>query len=399
MSSRHTLVIFEGNINITRATHILKISNILTHTSGKVTVAISRITYEALLDLTKKLPPSTNLIILDSKEPVIAQAQYKYSLLSWLKEWILHLIQLLRLFIALRSNRPENTIIMGTINIPAILLARLFCKRMYVFAGGFSYMMNVGPRTLRLVLRTVLTYLIELLAVLLAQYIIVESKSMKRYVPGIKIFKQLIISKIIDYGALYADPEFFSECTPFEERDEVIGYVGALEHHRASIELIEAFRIVARLNPNVRFLLIGSGALEPKIRKIVYGNYELRDRTMYIKHVSHEDLPRYLSKICIFVFPTKADGLPNTILEALACGCVVLATPVGGIPDVIKDNVTGYYMHGSLEPMNIANHIIRILNLPKEKLEEVSLNARRFVERYYGYAITLSRWKSIISLH
>jgi glycosyltransferase involved in cell wall biosynthesis len=260
-------------------------------------------------------------------------------------------------------------------------------------------MMNVGPRTLRLVLRTVLTYLIELLAVLLAQYIIVESKSMKRYVPGIKIFKQLIISKIIDYGALYADPEFFSECTPFEERDEVIGYVGALEHRRASIELIEAFRIVARLNPNVRFLLIGSGALEPKIRKIVYGNYELRDRTMYIKHVSREDLPRYLSKICIFVFPTKADGLPNTILEALACGCVVLATPVGGIPDVIKDNVTGYYMHGSLEPMNIANHIIRILNLPKEKLEEVSLNARRFVERYYGYAITLSRWKSIISLH
>jgi len=395
--SRRTLVIFEGNINITRVAHILKISNILVHTSGKVTVAISRITYEAFLDLTKKLLPSINLIILDSKEPVITQ--YKYSLLSWLKEWILHLIQLLRLFIAFRSNKPENTIIMGTINIPAILLARLFSKRTYVFAGGFSYIMNVRPRTLRLVLRTVRTYLTELLAVLLAQYIIVETKSMKRYVPGIKIFKQLIVGRIIDYGALYADPEFFNECVPFEKRNEVIGYVGALEPRRASIELIEAFRIVAQSNPNVRFLLIGSGVLEPEIRKIVYGDHVLRDRIIHIRHVSRKDLPRYLSKIRIFVFPTKADGLPNTILEALACGCIVLTTPVGGIPDVIKDNVTGYYIHGSLEPINIANRIIRILNMPRERLKEVSLNARRFVERYYGYTITLSKWKNIISLH
>jgi len=108
---------------------------------------------------------------------------------------------------------------------------------------------------------------------------------------------------------------------------------------------------------------------------------------------------RYLSKIRIFVFPTIADGLPNTILEALACGCIVLATPEGGIPDVIKDNVTGYYIHGSLDPMNIANHIIRILNMPKERLKEVSFNAKRFVERYYGYTVTLSRWKNIMSLH
>ncbi len=396
MSNSHTLVIFEGNINITRASHILKISNIITHTSGKVTIAISRITYEALLDLAKKQLPNTNIIILDSKEPVIAQ--YKYSLFSWLKEWILHLIQLLRLFISIRNNKPENTIVMGTINIPAILLARLFCKRMYIFAGGFTYMMSMGSRTLKLILSKVRTYLVELFAVLLAQYIIVESKSMRRYVPGIKMFKPLINSKIIDYGALYADPEFF-KCPQLEERDEVIGYVGALEHRRASIELIEAFRIVARLNPRIRFLLIGSGVLEPKIREIVYGDHEFRGRITHIKHVSRKDLPRYLSKIRIFVFPSRADGLPNTILEALACGCIVLATPVGGMPDVIKDNVTGYNIHGSLEPINIANHIIQILNMPKDRLKEVSLNGKRFVEKYYGYTATLSRWKNIISSH
>jgi len=100
-----------------------------------------------------------------------------------------------------------------------------------------------------------------------------------------------------------------------------------------------------------------------------------------------------------FVFPSRADGLPNTILEALACGSIVLATPIGGIPDVIKDNVTGYYIYDSLEPINIANHIIRILNMPKDRLKEVSLNGKRFVEKYYGYTATLSRWRNIIFSH
>jgi len=232
VSNSNTLVIFEGNINITRAAHILKISNIIAHISKKVTIAISRITYEALLDLAKEQLPSTNIIILDSKQPVISH--YKYSLLSWLKEWILHLIQLLRLFIAIRNDKPENAIIMGTINIPAILLARLFCKR---------------------------------------------------------------------------------------------------------------------------------------------------------------------SKMLIFVFPSRADGLPNTILEAFACESIVLATPIGGISDVIKDNVTGYYIYGSLEPINIANHILRLLNVPKDRLKEVSLNGKRFVEKYYGYTATLSRRGNIIFSH
>ena len=46
----------------------------------------------------------------------------------------------------------------------------------------------------------------------------------------------------------------------------------------------------------------------------------------------------------------------------------------------------------------IANHIVRILNTPKDRLKEVSLNGKRFVERYYGYTATLSRWKNKLGI-
>jgi glycosyltransferase involved in cell wall biosynthesis len=51
-------------------------------------------------------------------------------------------------------------------------------------------------------------------------------------------------------------------------------------------------------------------------------------------YVSSPDLPAYYSLIDVFVYPSLRDGMPNALLEAMACGKPVVATPVGGIPEV-----------------------------------------------------------------
>jgi glycosyltransferase involved in cell wall biosynthesis len=81
------------------------------------------------------------------------------------------------------------------------------------------------------------------------------------------------------------------------------------------------------------------------------------------------------------------------MLEAMACGTPVLATPVGAIPDVIKDGETGFIM-GDNSIECIRENVIRVLNSPD--LERIAEKGRRFVEENYTFEKTVERWEEIL---
>jgi glycosyltransferase involved in cell wall biosynthesis len=78
----------------------------------------------------------------------------------------------------------------------------------------------------------------------------------------------------------------------------------------------------------------------------------------------------------------------------LACGTPVLATPVGGIPDVIKDGETGFILDGN-SAESIARGAIRALNYPK--LLEIAKSARALIESKYSYAAAFQRYERLLS--
>ena len=80
-------------------------------------------------------------------------------------------------------------------------------------------------------------------------------------------------------------------------------------------------------------------------------------------------------------------------IGAMACGTPVLATSVGGIPDVIKDGETGFILENN-SPECIAENVMRALKYPN--LEEIVKNARKLIEKEYTYEAAVERYKNIV---
>ncbi len=81
------------------------------------------------------------------------------------------------------------------------------------------------------------------------------------------------------------------------------------------------------------------------------------------------------------------------MLEAMACGTPVLATPVGAIPDVIIDGKTGFIMENN-SPECIAENVVRALGSPD--LERIAEEGRRFVEGEFTFEKVVENWKRVL---
>lgn len=90
----------------------------------------------------------------------------------------------------------------------------------------------------------------------------------------------------------------------------------------------------------VRFVLAGDGEVEA-VRAAVAASPRLRGRVTTLGWVGAPQLDELMDTAAIVVLPTYAEGLPMVLLQAMAHGCAVLATPVGGIPDLVEDGITG----------------------------------------------------------
>jgi len=121
------------------------------------------------------------------------------------------------------------------------------------------------------------------------------------------------------------------------EESFVIGAVGRLVPIKDHHTLLEAAALLSRGGVDVRVLLVGSGPEREKLQS--QATDALEGRVCFTGDSSR--VPEMLNAMDVFVLPSLGEGMSNTLLEAMACGLPVLATNVGGNPEIIENNLNG----------------------------------------------------------
>jgi glycosyltransferase involved in cell wall biosynthesis len=125
--------------------------------------------------------------------------------------------------------------------------------------------------------------------------------------------------------------------------------------------LIEAFALVTQAQPQARLLLGGEGDRARYARQAT----ELRvfDKVTFLGWVAGEAKQRLLQSAAVFVLPSRFEGLPVSMLEAMSLAVPCVATPVGGVPDIVTDGVNGCLVPVD-QPAPLAAALVRLLADP-----------------------------------
>ncbi|WP_346434747.1 glycosyltransferase family 4 protein [uncultured Methanoculleus sp.] len=190
----------------------------------------------------------------------------------------------------------------------------------------------------------------------------------------------------------YFDLNFFTITAPLADRPPLIGYIGSLGEVKGVQNFIQALPEILSNQPDLRAFVGGDGQLKEAITTALHER-GVTTRVDLPGWISHDTLPKYLNQLRLIVLPSYSEGLPNIMLEAMACGTPVLATPVGAIPDIIIDGKTGFIMENN-SPECIAKNVIRALSSPD--LEQIAENGRRFVEENFTFEKTVENWRRIL---
>jgi glycosyltransferase involved in cell wall biosynthesis len=165
-------------------------------------------------------------------------------------------------------------------------------------------------------------------------------------------------------------------------------YVGRLGYRKGLFNLVASAKYICEKLPEAYFILIGRGPLEAKLKHLVR-MMNLDNNFSFLGFVSEKELLRYYQNAAIFILPSDYEGLPTTLLEAMACGLPVIATHVDGVPEVITDGINGFLVPKK-DPKSIANAALKLL-ANTELRNKIGNNASERIKENNNWDIVCER--------
>jgi glycosyltransferase involved in cell wall biosynthesis len=146
----------------------------------------------------------------------------------------------------------------------------------------------------------------------------------------------------------------------------------------------DVIKALPKLEQNIKFVILGEGGLKEKLQKLAK-DLGVSERVIFKGFVSHNEMPKYLKACDIFIRPSLSEGMGNSFIEAMAARISVIATPVGGITDFVKENETGYFCEPE-NPESIAEVVKKVISDP---------NKNKIIENAYSMVLEKYDWDKI----
>jgi len=138
---------------------------------------------------------------------------------------------------------------------------------------------------------------------------------------------------------------------------QIVGIVARLDPVKNHGMLLRAFKRVLHDIPDTYLLVVGDGP-EEQMLKALAGSLGISDKTVFLG--ARKDVPELLHIFDVFVLPSFSEGMSVTLIEAMGAGIPIVATRVGGTPEVVQDQETGYLVQNDNE-QEMAKRLVKLL--------------------------------------
>ncbi|MDA3917551.1 MAG: glycosyltransferase [Deltaproteobacteria bacterium] len=175
----------------------------------------------------------------------------------------------------------------------------------------------------------------------------------------------------------------------------VIGTVGRLEPVKDQVTLLYAFKIILQQFPNSKLVITGDGSLA-SVLKNTAASLRISNSVLFLG--LRDDILELLGTMDIFVLPSISEGTSCTLLEAMSCGLPVVATNVGGNPELVLDNETGVLV--PKQDSKKLSHAIITLLTNSDLRTKMSLSGRERIVQGFSLYKMIDNLKNLYnSLH
>lgn len=214
-------------------------------------------------------------------------------------------------------------------------------------------------------------------------YIVAISDGIKNILLETEVDKNKLktIRSVIDptpFRASAAKDEFLKEFS-LREDNIVLGVIAQLIERKGHRYLINIMPEIIKRYPSVKVIFFGKGALEESLKKMV-SDKGLKDYIIFAGF--RDDLEKWIGHLDIVVHPADMEGLGVSLIQASAAGVPIIASKVGGIPEIVRDRVNGYLIEkGDLN--DLLNKLLMLLE-NKPLREEFAENGKELVDREFS---------------